>query len=94
MIYVNQQLKNKVYKSHKDMYPKLYYTDFEGKCRQIKHIDIELSGGEVYIQSDITDCGQLQRETEKRLYAMLESAQKKLAEAQEVINTIQKVMEG
>ena len=25
MIYVNQQLNNKVYKSHKDMYPKLYY---------------------------------------------------------------------
>ena len=94
MIYVNAQLeKDKVYSSHREMFPKLYYMDFSGKYSQIRHIHVELSGGDVYIQTDITDCNQLKRESDKILSDMLASAQKKLQEAQDIISTVSKVME-
>lgn len=94
MIYINSHLeKGKTYKSHREMFPKLYYTDFYGKPRQIHHITVELSGGDVYVQTDISDCGQIQREIRRILYTLLADAKKKAAEAQETINTIQKVME-
>lgn len=95
MIYINSHLeKGKTYNSHRDMFPKLYHTDFDGKPRQMHHITVELSGGDVYVQTDLTDCGQIQRETDRILSNMLAAAEKKAAEAQEVITTIQKVMEG
>lgn len=94
MIYINNHLTTgEVYKSHRDMFPMLYYTDFSGKSRQIKHIHVELCGGDVYIQTDITDCEQLKRETDRILSDMLETARKKATEARNVIDTIEKVME-
>ena len=93
MIYINSHFeKGKTYQSHQEMFPKLYYTDFDGKPRQIHHITVELSGGNVYVQTDLTDCGQIQREAERILYTLLAGAKKKAAEAQETIDTIQKVM--
>lgn len=93
MIYINSHLeKEKTYQSHQEMFPKLYHIDFDGKPRQIHHITVELSGGNVYVQTDLTDCGQIQREAERILYTLLAGAKKKAAEAQETIDTIQKVM--
>lgn len=93
MLHINSHLESgKTYKSHREMFPKLFYRDFSGKVRQIKHIDVELSGGDVYVQTDLTDCGQIQRETERILHTLLAGAKKKAAEAQETINTIQEVM--
>ena len=60
--------------------------------KTIHHIVVELSGGEIYVQTDLTDCGQIQRETERILHTLLAGAKKKAAEAQETIDTIQKVM--
>ena len=94
MIYINSHLeKETTYQSHREMFPKLYYTDFDGKSRQMRHITVELSGGDVYVQTDLTDFGQIQRETERILRTLLAGAKKKAAEAQETIDTIQKVME-
>ena len=94
MIYINKHLvSGKTYQSHREMFPKLFYRDFSGKVRQIKHIDVELSGGDVYVQTDLTDCGQIQRETDRILSTMLAAAQKQVAEAQAIITTIQNVME-
>jgi len=93
MLYINSHLESgKTYKSHREMFPKLYYTDFDGKSRQLHHIVVELSGGEIYVQTDLTDCGQIQRETERILQSLLADAQKKAAQAQEMINAIQEVM--
>lgn len=95
MIYINSHLvSGKTYKSHREMFPKLYHIDFDGKSRQLHHITVELSGGDVYVQTDLTDCGQIQRETERILSSLLADAQRKAAQAQETIDTIQKVMEG
>ena len=94
MIYINSHLeKGKTYQSHWEMFPKLYHTDFDGKPRQMHHITVELSGGDVYVQTDLTDCGQIQRETDRILSTMLAAAQKQAAEAQVIITTIQNVME-
>lgn len=94
MIYINKHLvSGKTYQSHWEMFPKLFYRDFSGKVRQIKHIDVELSGGDVYVQTDLTDCGQIQREIDRILSAMLAAAQKQAAAAQAIITTIQNVME-
>lgn len=93
MIYINSNLeKGKTYNSHREMFPKLYYTDFDGKPRQMRHITVELFGGDVYVQTDLTDCGQIQREIERILRTLLAGAKKKASEAQETINTIKKVM--
>lgn len=93
MLHINSHLESgKTYKSHREMFPKLYRTDFDGKPRQMHHIVVELSGGEIYVQTDLTDCGQIQRETERILHTLLAGAKKKAAEAQETIDTIQKVM--
>ena len=95
MLHINSHLESgKTYKSHWEMFPKLYHTDFDGKPRQMHHITVELSGGDVYVQTDLTDCGQIQREIERILHTLLAGAKKKAAEAQETIDTIQKVMEG
>ena len=95
MIYVNSHLeKGKNYNSYQEMFPKLFCIDFDGKSRQMKHISVELSGGNVYVQTDLTDCRQLQRETERILNTLLADAKKKAAEAQQTIDTIRKVMEG
>lgn len=94
MLHINSHLESgKTYQSHREMFPKLFYRDFSGKVRQIKHIDVELSGGDVYVQTDLTDCGQIQRETDRILSTMLAAAQKQAAEAQVIITTIQNVME-
>ena len=94
MIFVNNQIeKEKVYQSHEEMYPKLYYMDFSGKVKQIKHIDVEISNEDIFIQSDITDCNLLKKETEKILYELLESAQKRMIESQKIITAIAKVLE-
>lgn len=93
MLHINSHLESgKTYKSHREMFPKLYHADFDGKPRQLHHIVVELSGGEIYVQTDLTDCGQIQRETERILSSLLADAQKKAAQAQETIDTIQKVM--
>ena len=93
MLHINSHLESgKTYKSHREMFPKLYHIDFDGKPRQMHHITVELSGGEIYVQTDLTDCGQIQRETERILSSLLVDAQRKAAQAQETINTIQEVM--
>lgn len=93
MLHINSHLESgKTYKSHREMFPKLYHADFDGKPRQLHHIVVELSGGEIYVQTDLTDCGQIQRETERILSSLLADAQKKAAQSQETIDTIQKVM--
>lgn len=94
MLHINSHLESgKTYNSHREMFPKLYYTDFDGKSIQMHHIIVELSGGEIYVQTDLTDCGQIQRETERILHTLLAGAKKKAAEAQETIDTIQKVID-
>lgn len=93
MLHINSHLESgKTYKSHREMFPKLYHADFDGKPRQLHHIVVELSGGEIYVQTDLTDCGQIQRETERILSSLLADARKKAVQAQETIDTIQKVM--
>ncbi len=95
MIFVNKHIDGKtVYKSDAEMFPKLYYTDFDGKTRKIKDIDIEISNGDILIQTDINNAQEIHDKTVKILSEKLAAAKKRLDESQKIIDAITGVMEG
>ena len=56
MILLNQQLKeNKKYKTHEEMFPRLYYQSFSGELRQVRHISIRIIDENIDVQTDLND---------------------------------------
>lgn len=92
-IYINTHLENnKLYKSHQDAYPKLFYTDFNGKSRQIKHIDICVKDDGVYVQTDLNDVSLIRNEVKNKLNEMLINAEQRIKHDAEIANVIRAVL--
>lgn len=78
---------------YKKAFPRLHYTNFDGITRQIKSIDIDIRGGDVHVQTTITDAAKLAAEMERQLRRIYEQEARRLAEAQAKMAAIEAVME-
>ena len=92
MILVNQQLKaNKEYKTHREMFPRLYYQNFSGEWSQIRHVSIEIINGNIDVQTDLSDAEAVYKYVTEWIEKEKKSQNKKLQEAQNILKIINEV---
>jgi hypothetical protein len=73
MIIVNKQLKEwegKTIPNGKAAFPRLYYTDLDGRTTKIKDLDVHFSGRDIMVQTDLTDGKRIKNELETKLKAV------------------------
>lgn len=93
MILVNQHLKeDKIYETHREMFPRLYYQDFSGKLEQISHISVKIIDKNIDVQTDLMDEKMIQKYVTEWLEKERGIAEQKLQEAQNTLEIINEVL--
>ena len=78
-------------KKHEDAYPRLYYTDFDGKTTKIKSVDVRFENGDVIVQTDLTDMEEVIKQMTQKLKAVYERDLESLALLNERIKAIESI---
>ena len=93
MILVNQQLKKeKDCKTHREMFPRLYYQNFSGKWELFSHISVKIIDENIDVQTDLNDVEAIHRYVTEWIKKEKAMAEQKLQEAQNILKAINKVL--
>lgn len=93
MILLNQHLEEgKTYDSHIEMFPKLYWKNFDGKYERIRDISIEFLDGNWEVQTDSNDNEWIKTKVEEFLAKEKARNETLLIEVTEKLKAIEEVM--
>lgn len=76
---------------HEEAFPRLYYTDFDGKTTKIKSVDVRFENGDVIVQTDLTDMADVLKQITEKIKAVYERDLETLAIIKERMKAIESI---
>lgn len=93
MILVNQQLKKDgLPKTHREMFPRLYYQNFSGDWERISNISVKIINEDIDVQTDLNDIELVSEYVTKWLENKKAIAERNLQEAKNTLKIINSVL--